>query len=142
MTGQAPERIHASCVAFDGRGVLLIGPSGAGKSSLALRLMSLGARLVSDDQTLLEVEDGKLFARAPDNLCGMIEARYLGLLSAPAIDRAPIVLVVDLSRNETERLPPMREIVLAGIECALAYGSDPSHLSHAVRCLVLNGRCA
>lgn len=142
MTGQAPERIHASCVAFDGRGVLLIGPSGAGKSSLALRLMSLGARLVSDDQTLLEVEDGKLFARAPDNLCGMIEARYLGLLSAPAIDRAPIVLVVDLSRNETERLPPMREIVLAGIECALAYGSDPSHLSHAVRCMVLHGRCA
>ncbi len=142
MTGLAPERLHASCVAFDGRGVLLIGPSGAGKSSLALRLMSLGALLVADDQTLLEASDGVLYARAPENLRGMIEARYLGLLTAAALDRARVELVVDLSRVETERLPPLRKIVLAGVECALAYGSDPSHLSHAVRCLVLNGRCA
>jgi len=40
---------HASCVDFDGKGVLILGASGSGKSSLALACMSLGARLVGDD---------------------------------------------------------------------------------------------
>ena len=45
--------LHASAVALDGRGALLLGASGAGKSGLALRLMALGARLVADDRVLL-----------------------------------------------------------------------------------------
>ena len=104
--------------------------------------MSLGGSLVADDQTVLEVENGRLYACAPANLWGMIEARYLGVLTAPALDRAEVVVVVDLSRAETERLPPLRKIVLAGVECTLAYGSDPSHLSHGLRCLILHGRRA
>ncbi len=43
--------IHASCVARDGRGLLLSGPSGAGKSSLALACARAGWRFVSDDVT-------------------------------------------------------------------------------------------
>ena len=40
-----PETInlHASAVALDGRGALILGASGSGKSGLALRLMALGA---------------------------------------------------------------------------------------------------
>jgi serine kinase of HPr protein (carbohydrate metabolism regulator) len=45
--------------------VLILGPSGSGKSDLALRLIERGARLVSDDQTALFVEDGRLFAESP-----------------------------------------------------------------------------
>ncbi|MDA3887407.1 MAG: serine kinase, partial [Allgaiera sp.] len=57
--------LHASCVALDGRGVLILGPSGAGKSGLALQLMALGARLVADDRTRLNPRAGRLIARAP-----------------------------------------------------------------------------
>ncbi|MEC8006219.1 MAG: serine/threonine protein kinase, partial [Pseudomonadota bacterium] len=44
------ERVHGTCVAIDGAGVLLRGPSGSGKSDLALRLIDGGATLVGDDQ--------------------------------------------------------------------------------------------
>jgi HPr kinase/phosphorylase len=51
----ASEILHASCIALEGRGLLILGPSGAGKSSLAIRMMALGASLVSDDRTLVSV---------------------------------------------------------------------------------------
>ncbi|MCS6892498.1 MAG: serine/threonine protein kinase, partial [Rhodovarius sp.] len=71
-------RLHASCVALDGAGLLLLGPAGAGKSSLALRLMERGWMLVADDQVLLQAAPA-LLAAAPAELAGMIELRGLGL---------------------------------------------------------------
>ncbi|MBM3488544.1 MAG: hypothetical protein FJX67_18250, partial [Alphaproteobacteria bacterium] len=56
MTG--PLRLHATCIAVDGIGVLVRGASGAGKSDLALRLIDAGARLVADDQVLVEAAAG------------------------------------------------------------------------------------
>lgn len=44
-------RVHASCVALDGRGVLLCGPSGAGKSCLAYACARNGWTLISDEAT-------------------------------------------------------------------------------------------
>jgi hypothetical protein len=41
--------LHAACVLFEGRGVLLAGDSGAGKSSLAYACASRGWTFVSDD---------------------------------------------------------------------------------------------
>jgi HPr kinase/phosphorylase len=37
--------LHASCVALNGRAVLITGKSGSGKSALALQLMAYGAML-------------------------------------------------------------------------------------------------
>ena len=45
--------LHATCVAIDGRGVVLTGASGAGKSGLGLQLIDGGAMLVSDDVTAI-----------------------------------------------------------------------------------------
>ena len=45
--------IHASCVAANGRGVLLAGPPGSGKSSLAFACAMAGLTFVSDDVSYL-----------------------------------------------------------------------------------------
>jgi HPr kinase/phosphorylase len=109
-----PQYLHASAVAFGVAGLLIVGPSGSGKSSLALQLMALGAVLVADDRVLVTpLADGALRLSAPGAVAGLIEARGVGLIRvehAPAIARA----VVDLETVESERLPPLREIVIAG----------------------------
>jgi len=114
--------IHATAVALPAgaapawRGVLLRGPSGAGKSDLALRLMDAGARLVADDQVRLTVEAANLFATAPPALAGRIEVRGLGIVVVPALDRARLVLAVDLvSRETVERLPDPATVTLGGV---------------------------
>ncbi|MEX5728429.1 HPr kinase/phosphorylase [Rhodovulum iodosum] len=106
--------IHASAVSLGGRAVLIMGASGSGKSALALELMALGAGLVADDRTLLRPDGPGVIASAPPRLAGLIEARFVGLLNADAAPPAPVALAIDLSRDETERLPPRRSLTLCG----------------------------
>lgn len=54
--------LHASCVARDQRGLVLLGPSRSGKSTLAMALTEAGFRLLSDDRTFFSVRRGKLLA--------------------------------------------------------------------------------
>jgi serine kinase of HPr protein (carbohydrate metabolism regulator) len=108
--------IHASCVAIDGAAVLLCGPSGSGKSDLALRLIDGGAELVADDQVTLTAEDGRLIARAPATLAGLLEVRGIGIVPFDALDSAPVALVVDLAPAEAvERMPEADYCELAGL---------------------------
>lgn len=132
--------IHASAVAVEGRGLLILGPSGAGKSSLALALMAQGALLVADDRVLLDARDGQLIAACPPPLAGRIEARGVGILSAAAAGPVPVAQVVDLGRAETMRLPPRRSITLLGIVLPLVLGPMGPHLAPALRQLLLGGR--
>jgi serine kinase of HPr protein (carbohydrate metabolism regulator) len=110
------ETLHATSVAINGRAVLLCGPSGMGKSDLALRLIDRGAVLVSDDYTrVLEIE-GRLFARAPDRIVGMMEVRGLGLIDVP---HAPVALAVELS-DAIERMPLDPAVrAIAGVDVPL-----------------------
>ncbi|HEX9932964.1 MAG TPA: aldolase [Allosphingosinicella sp.] len=98
------ETIHAGCVAIAGRGVLISGASGRGKSDLALRLIDRGARLVSDDYTVLAERGGRLFASAPPRIAGRIEVRGLGIIAMEPLVDAPVCLAVDLD-SAPERLP-------------------------------------
>jgi serine kinase of HPr protein (carbohydrate metabolism regulator) len=98
------ETVHATCIAIQGRGVLIAGRSGSGKSDLALRLIDRGARLVSDDYTDLREADGRLLATAPPAIAGKIEMRGVGILEMDALPSAPVCLLVDLDRAP-ERLP-------------------------------------
>lgn len=106
--------IHASCVRL-GRadrafgappdaGILILGKSGAGKSELALRLIAQGAALVADDRVELFVRSGKLFARAPKTLAGLIEIRGVGIIKLPRKKDAQIGLVVTLTNTKIARL--------------------------------------
>ncbi|SUZ31654.1 HPr kinase/phosphorylase [Roseibaca ekhonensis] len=101
--------VHASTVAFEQEGaayaVVLAGASGRGKSTLALELMATGARLVSDDQTLMHVENGTLVATAPEAIKGLIEWRGIGLVAAECLARAHVAVWVDLDQEASVRLP-------------------------------------
>ena len=51
--------IHASSVDINGKGVVILGKSGAGKSNLAIKLISMGAKLISDDQTHFKLKENQ-----------------------------------------------------------------------------------
>jgi HPr kinase/phosphorylase len=108
--------LHGTCVAIDGRGILLRGPSGSGKSDLALRLMDCGAVLVADDQTRLERVDDALLASPPDTLAGLMEVRGLGLVRFSHLERVPLDLVIDLTpSSQVERLPEPNTLEFLGL---------------------------
>lgn len=107
--------IHAGCVAIGGRGVLIAGASGRGKSDLALRLIDRGARLVSDDYSVLRVAAGRLYASAPQAIAGRIEVRGVGIVGMDPLAEAPICLLVDLD-GATERLPEARHVPFLGLD--------------------------
>ncbi|MFB2595252.1 HPr kinase/phosphorylase [Paracoccus sp. p4-l81] len=132
--------VHATTVAWDGRGLLILGPSGSGKSALALRLMALGARLVADDRTVLDRRGNTLWASAPDATRGLIEARGIGILRADALPSAPVVLAVDLTQPEVERLPPDRHITLHGLAIPLVWRVDASHFDSGLIQVLKAGR--
>jgi serine kinase of HPr protein (carbohydrate metabolism regulator) len=123
---------HATCLAIDGAGVLLLGPSGAGKSDLALRLgmtpWALGGRpievrLVADDQVEITAEAGRLTARAPAAIAGKLEVRGLGVIDAPAAQAGPVVLCLAVRlvlAAEVERMPePGRRWEVLGVRLPL-----------------------
>ncbi len=136
------EILHATCVAFAKRGVLILGPSGSGKSGLGLHLMALGARLVADDRTIVTAKVGTLIASSPPAIRGLIEARGVGLIHAETETSAPIALVVDLGQAETDRLPPFRRITLCGIDLALVLGQQSPHFPSSLLAYMNGGRQA
>lgn len=112
--------VHASCVAVDGVGVLLLGPPGSGKSDLALRLVDGGATLVADDQVDIRADAGRLRAAAPAALAGRIEVRGLGILALDWQRSAPLLLAVELlTGRPPERLPAPVERRFEGIALPL-----------------------
>ena len=109
------ENLHASCVAADGRAVLIAGPSGSGKSDLALRLLDQGFTLVSDDRTIVRKDGSRLFAFAPETIKGKLEVRGIGIVDMESIANAPVALIVELT-SDIQRLPDdSRERLVLGV---------------------------
>jgi serine kinase of HPr protein (carbohydrate metabolism regulator) len=125
--------LHASCVAIDGRGVLLTGVPGSGKSDLALRLIDRGATLVADDGVAVMARDGRLHARCGPNIEGQLEVRGVGILAFPALDEVPLALVIALDQP-VQRMPdellPVR--VIEGLTLPLI-ALDPFEASAPVK---------
>ncbi|WP_404712094.1 HPr kinase/phosphorylase [Sphingomonas sp. MMS24-J13] len=125
--------LHATCIAIGGIGILLTGKSGSGKSDLALRLIDRGAQLVSDDGTIVEAQNGTVYASAPATIAGKIEVRGLGILKTPAVQQAPIALCIALDapvpRMPDEILPTR---TIEGVALPLL-ALDPFEISAVVK---------
>ena len=117
--------LNASAIAIKKKGVLIIGPSGAGKSTLAIDMLSLGATLIADDQTVLMAKPDGLYMKPLPNNTGLIEARFVGIIKIPWQNSAKLSMVVDLAREEKDRLPPFRtyEILNHKFPCIYAKGN-------------------
>jgi serine kinase of HPr protein (carbohydrate metabolism regulator) len=115
--------VHGSAVLVGARAVLIRGPAGSGKSRLAFDLINTAAsallpfaRLVADDRVQLEACNGRLLARPPAALAGLLEIRGLGIRRLPHEPVAAVGLVVDLADAGAERLPAAgRQTTIAGI---------------------------
>lgn len=137
------EHFHATSVAIGTTGVLICGSSGSGKSALALGLIGLGARLVSDDLTRVTRETDRLIAHAPDApLAGVIEARGVGLIRVPHQARATLLLAIDMDRIEEKRLPERHSRTILGHEIELLHRVDAPWFAAAVHHLITGGRYA
>ncbi len=133
----APPTIHASAVLVGARAVLIRGPAGSGKSRLALNLIHamasrllVFARLVADDRVHVHAAHGRLIARPPPVLAGLLEVRGLGIRQLPYEPMAVVSLVVDLDAATSMRMPDSAaaETVIDGItirRVAVARGCDP-----------------
>lgn len=138
--GPSPATLHATTVCLNGRAVLIRGASGSGKSGLALRLIGLGAGLVADDRTRLWRDADTIMADAPAAIRGRIEARGVGLLKCPAAGPAPLALIVDLDRSETDRLPPARHEDVMGLPLPVIGKSEQTHFPAAIALYLRYGR--
>jgi len=133
MSAQAPSvTLHASCVAVDGRGLLIRGASGSGKSALALQLMAYGADLVADDQVQIWQQGATVWAGPPAALSGLIEARNCGILTAAFVKDTAICAIVDLDEVEAERLPPLRYESIFGYQIQTFRRVEAPHFAAAL----------
>ncbi|MBQ8631341.1 MAG: HPr kinase/phosphatase C-terminal domain-containing protein [Alphaproteobacteria bacterium] len=110
--------IHASCVDYDGKGILLLGASGSGKSGLCLELiLNYNAMLVADDRVELTAKAGGVYASAPENIKGLLEVRNVGILRLPVREEIRVQAVVRLEpvTQTLERLPEPESCLLENI---------------------------
>lgn len=128
MSEPARVLVHATSVvlgaaasAFGGPenvAVLLLGESGSGKSDVALRLIAAGAILLSDDQTALSVEGGRLMAEAPERTRGLLEIRGVGIIRLDVAGPAPVALAVHLDpKARIARLPTPQSYSPPSLPC-------------------------
>ena len=126
--------IHATCVSYQGFGLLIRGVSGAGKSDIALRMiMELGAVLVADDRVDISSKENILMASCPKNIEGLLEVRGIGIVNQAYIPSAKIDLIIDLvkSYDDVERFPEEEFVELEGVKIKKVnlFAFEPSILS-------------
>lgn len=137
------EILHASCVCYQGKGLLIFGPSGAGKSTLAMQMIALGAQLVADDRCTVFAEGGQVIAQPPATIAGLIEARGIGILRLPYVARAHILAAVDLGaaqNTQPTRLPQPRSTRVASIDIDFLHFQSGAHFPSMLLCYLIGMR--
>ena len=137
--------VHASCVAFGSKAVLIRGIPGSGKSDIVLQLIDgqgyglgtklLRAKLVADDQVVLQRIKDDIVVTTPDTIKGKVEIRGRGIVSVPHKVKAKLIGIVDLRPQvEIERMPEPHDMQVDILELSfpLCY-IDPTAPSAAAR---------
>ncbi|WP_240339167.1 HPr kinase/phosphorylase [Novosphingobium sp. BW1] len=115
-TGASPSLVRqATCVAREGRAILIEGPSGSGKTSLALELIDRGAVLVGDDGVVIERRADHLVVKPHPRTAGLIEVRNLGILGEPICAKARVCLHILLDSKAPRFIQNAEGIELAGL---------------------------
>ena len=137
--------IHATLIEICGCGVLIEGNSNSGKSDLALRLIDrLQANLVADDVVVISKKNNQLYGQAPENLKGLLEVRFVGIIEIPYKKEHKIDMIVQLSDdiNALERMPKICSKNILGLEIVqialyAKENSAPEKVLTALKLLVL-----
>lgn len=119
---------HASCVDFNGKGLLILGAPSSGKSSLAIACMSIGATLVGDDYIKINIKNNTILASSPPNIMGKIEVSRVGIFNCDFKKNTVINLAINMSEFEDSRLPMRRYINLDECRVPLIYGGNIPNL--------------
>jgi len=132
------QQLHANCVLVETIGVLITGESGSGKSALTADLMALGARLVADDQVILEAQQGELIASAPGPIRGLMELYGFGIVEVEALSVASAKVGLELRCLPDMPVDRLPEAVFSNFECVSvpSIAVDPFHRSTASKILL------
>lgn len=108
--------VHGTAIVLGTTGFLIIGPSGTGKSRLALSCISAArqmghfAALVADDRVDLAMEQGRIVARCPASIEGLIEVRGAGIARVETVAAAVVDwAILPVSPPFDPRMPPENE---------------------------------
>lgn len=124
--------IHASAVAIDNMGIMIIGPSGSGKSDLALRLIDRGACLIADDQIdLMGPLDNPIISHCPHHI-NALEICGVGIIEMPCINNIPLKLAIAIT-HEYERTPTPLPIINYGPYSMVTLKINPSEISAPIK---------
>lgn len=108
--------IHGTAMVLGTTGFLVTGPSGIGKSRLALACISAAqqmghfAALVADDRVDLSMEQGRIIARCPASIEGLIEIRGAGIARLETVHAAVMDwAILPVNAPFDPRMPPENE---------------------------------
>lgn len=120
--------IHASTAIVEDAAYVFVGHSGAGKSTMASIAEAAGARIPTDDRTIITVADGEVMAWGTP---------WHGSLTRKSPEGAPIRRIYLLQQSTANRIEPMpaaraaKELFVRLIQPRL----DPGEVSETLRLL-------
>lgn len=114
--GRVP--LHGTAVEIDGQAVLICGTAGAGKSTLAAGLIGLGARLISDDLSILHLGthgnrpmlvSGRTTLRLHPGIAGLLDR---SVSWGPSVTTGDAKLTVEPPRVDVESGFPLAAVAI------------------------------